>query len=90
MSINLMYSLSICSGFWVTDIEKMGDRSKCLQIIYDSPEEFRLKRCHYSFEYDPSTQEITGISLTTDGEYLYPHIKFHVEGKDAYTSYYLE
>ena len=64
--------------------------SKTVNIIYDSPEEFRLKRCHYSFEYDPSTQEITGISLTTDGEYLYPNIKFRVEGKDSYTSYYLE
>lgn len=29
-----MYSLSIYSGFWITDIEKMGDRSKCLQIVY--------------------------------------------------------
>lgn len=34
MSINLMYSLSGYFGFWITDIEKMGDRSKCLQNIY--------------------------------------------------------
>lgn len=29
-----MYSLSGYFGFWITDIEKMGDRSKCLQNIY--------------------------------------------------------
>jgi len=45
MSINLMYSLSGYFGFWITDIEKMGDRSKCLQIVYKISTEVSTAYC---------------------------------------------
>lgn len=72
-------------------IEKSEGSYLCyVYIVYDAPEEFRLKDYHYSFNYDQNSQLITEIKFVYDKRSLYPFQKFHVDGKNAYTAQYLE
>ena len=70
--------------------KKKDKYSQYMHIINDSAEEIGLEKCYCSFTIDPDTEMITEVNFKIESGNGYPYQKFHVDGKDSYTSYYIE